>query len=163
MRSFGITAWLIAMLLSSGCSSDGTTDEESLLLDVDNLWQGSVPVEYDILGFSCRADGITNLLIPYSISANSPLQIELYGCWLSSDLIECNSDGKFEEAQVSTDGNKVSLSLRKGDWPEENCPSIAPEFRKYHTFEINGAWQPGELEIVIQNSGVDLTGYVTVE
>jgi len=153
MKLPGITAWLFAMLLSSGCASDGSTDDESLLLNVDNLWQGGVPVASEFS--SCPGEGITSLLIPYSILEDEVLQIELYGCWLDANLITCDSDGAFGEARIDTQSNKVNISLWKGDYPYETCNSQAPEFGKYRTFEISGPWPRGELEIVVQNSDED--------
>ena len=157
-------AWLIAMLVSSGCESVGTSDVENKSLDVDNLWQGDVPGEYEINrnnGLACLR-GETNLLIPYSISETSSFEIELYGCWMNSSLITCSPGETFEEARVDTDSSRVRISFTKRDWVGE-CQAIPPTFGKYHTIEVNGSWQRGELEIVVENSGVELTGFITVE
>jgi len=157
-------AWLIVMLVSSGCESDGTSDGESKSLDVDNLWQGDVPGEYEINrnnGLACLS-GETSLLIPYSTSVNSSFQIELYGCWMNSNLITCSPGETFVEAQIDADSSKVRISFTKKDWVGE-CQAIPPSFAKYHTIEINGSSQRGELEIVVQNSGAVLTRFITVE
>lgn len=167
MRLYSGTAWLIAMLLSSACGSDENRNETSQydLLDVDYLWQGSVPVEYDLsenIADNCQREGETELLIPYVVSSNGPLQVELYGCWQGESLVTCK-DGLFKMADVNTeDANKVIISLLKEEY-KLDCLASEPRFQKWHTIDVNGTWQPGELEVIVRNSDGDLTGYVTVE
>ena len=131
-------------------------------MDVDNLWQGSVPVEYVNMETACRSAN-PSLLIPFAISENSLLQIDLYACWVGAGLTRCTNSKSFEEAQVVTDGNKVTVSLRQSDWLQDTCPAKAAEFAIFHTIEINEQWQSGELEIVVETSGDDLTGFIAVD
>ena len=152
------------MLFNVGCTNNSSSDESGQIefMDVGNLWQGSVPVEYENMVTACQS-AKPNLLIPYAISENGLLQVDLYACWVGTDLTSCTDAKSFEKAQVDTDGNKVTVSLRQSDWPQDICPLQAAEFVRYHTIEINEPWQRGELQIVVETSGDDLTGFITVE
>ncbi|MCH9812605.1 MAG: hypothetical protein K0U47_01535 [Epsilonproteobacteria bacterium] len=160
MKYHILKVWLIAMLLLSGCSSD-KEQVEYMALNVDNLWQGSVPVKYENIGIDCQK-GETDVLIPELITSEEPLQVVLYGCW-QLDLITCDQ-GIFKEAKINRDGiNRVVISLWKEGLPSNDCPADEPQFRKQHTYDINGSWQSGEIEVVIQNLDSNLSGYVIVE
>jgi len=165
MKTFIATILLSLILFNVGCASESTLNEASQFerINVDNLWQGSIPVGYENRETACQNTKEPNLLIPYAVSKNSPLQIDLYACWPSLSFMSCSTGEVFEEPQIETEGNKVHVSLWHSYFFEEECGGILGGLRKFHTIEINGPWQRGELEIVVQNSDDELTGFVTVE
>ncbi len=163
MKQFISAVWLSAMLLLSGC---GSTKKQTTFytMKVSHLWQGNIPLEYNNsdIGFEIET-GETDILIPEKITINNPLHIEVYGNWQSEDLINCYQ-GWFEEAKIETNTtNHIVISLARKAWESDICPTNVPSFSKRRSYDINGTWQSGTLEVIVQNPDGNLTGYVTVE
>ncbi len=169
MKQFISAVWLSAMLLLSGC---GSTKEQTVrgMLEVTHLWQGDLPFDYnDSYGFGNASyegfTGETDILIPETIATNAPFHIELYGKWSGFPSILCGQS-TFNTLEADTSQNsKIIITLWKEILNNDGytCPAVEPNFKLQHTYDINGSWQSGTLEVIIQNQDGNLTGYVTVE
>ena len=163
----------VLLFIFSGCNNTTTNNApETEILDISQIWYDQVPDSYrekmDQNG-GCMP-GHSYLLVPSSIEANQTLRLQLYGCWSNQgeDYLGCPY-GQFKRMVIDTkDAHKVKLHFektptRKGD--NVGCPAVYDAyFSLWHTYDINGSWAPGVLQVVVQNSdNKTLEANVTVE
>jgi len=143
------------------------------MLSVSQIWKDRVPDMYqsylDLDPYpegECPPNAKAILLLPSHIKQNQPLHVALYGCWEKGDYLGCPF-GYFREMVVDAkNAHLLRIHLEKSVTRDTPCSGSVPKyiFALQHSYDINGSWAPGVLQVVVQNSNdKTLEANVTVE